>query len=189
VPVVRPIDRWFIDEILPWERDLLAAAGRLCNGSDEAQDLVQDVFARMLTIEAWSAIADPRAYMKRMMRNLVIERIRRAKIVDFRQLVDADHLDLPDDAPDQHRIAEDRQAMADLVSALDTLPERCRTPFVRRRIDGHAPGDIARDLDISVSTLEKRLARAIQLLTRAFQPHRHGDATINLPETDTALRK
>jgi RNA polymerase sigma-70 factor (ECF subfamily) len=113
--------------------------------------------------------------MARMLRNLAIERIRRAKIVDFRQFVDADHLNLPDDAPDPQRIVEDREALSDFRQALDRLPERCRDVFVRRRIEEQAPREIAAELGLSLSTLEKRLARAIELLTRALEPRRRED--------------
>jgi RNA polymerase sigma-70 factor (ECF subfamily) len=172
VPVIRPIDRWFIEEVLPCEARLLAVAQRLCRDPEDARDLVQDVLARMLTIEGWSAIASPQGYMLRIMRNMAIERMRRARIVDFRQLSETDHLDLADDAPDQQRIAEDREALAHFHQALDTLPERCREVFVRRRIEDQLPRAIAQELDVSLSTLEKRLARAIHLLTRAMAPWR-----------------
>jgi RNA polymerase sigma factor (sigma-70 family) len=172
VPVVRPIDRWFIEEVLPHERYLLATALRLSGNPDDARDLVQDVFARMLGTEGWSAIANPQAFMVRTLRNLAVERLRRSKIVDFRQFVDAEHLDCPDDSPGPQSIAEGREAMTHFGWALDQLPERCRTVFVRRRIEEQSPRDIAADLGVSLSTLEKRLARAIELLTRALEPLR-----------------
>jgi RNA polymerase sigma-70 factor (ECF subfamily) len=184
VPVVRPIDRWFIEEVLPHERHLLGLAGRFGSDPDDARDLVQDVFVRMLATEGWSAITNPRAFMTRMLRNLAIERIRRAKIVDFRQFVDADHLNLPDDAPDPQRIVEDREALSDFHQALDRLPERCRDVFVRRRIEEQAPREIAAELGLSLSTLEKRLARAIELLTRALEPRRREYQRI--PSTQSA---
>ncbi len=175
MPVIRPIDRWFIEEVLPCEARLLTVAQRLCRDPEDARDPVQDVLARMLTIEGWSAIASPQGYMLRIMRNMAIERMRRARIVDFRQLSETDHLDLADDAPDQQRVAEDREALAHFQQALDTLPERCREVFVRRRIEDQLPRTIAQELDVSLSTLEKRLARAIHLLTRAMAPWRQED--------------
>lgn len=172
VSVVRPLDRWFIEEVLPYERDLLNAAQRLCSGTDDARDLVQDVLARMLATEGWSAITNPRVYMLRMLRNLAIDRIRRSKIVDFRHFAELEDFDAPDDVPDQHRLAEDRQQLEALAQAIRTLPERCRIVFERCRIEGQSPQLLARDLGISVSTLEKRLARAVFLLNQALEPRR-----------------
>jgi RNA polymerase sigma factor (sigma-70 family) len=172
VSVVRPIDRWFIEEVLPHERLLLATALRLCGDPHDARDLVQEVFVRMLATEGWAAIANPQAFMVRTLRNLAVERLRRSKIVDFRQFVDADHLEFPDEGPDPQRVAEGREAMSHFRWALDQLPERCRTVFIRRRIEEQSPRDIAEDLGVSLSTLEKRLARAIELLTRSLEPLR-----------------
>ncbi|NOW45318.1 RNA polymerase sigma-70 factor (ECF subfamily) [Novosphingobium sp. SG751A] len=173
--VVRPIDRWFINEVLPHERALLAMAVRLCGNGEDARDLVQDVFARMLATEGWAAITNTRAFMLRTARNLAIERMRRSKIIDFRQIADAEHMELAEDAPDPHQIAEGREAMSDFQQALSQLPERCRTVFVRRRIEEQSPRQIAADLNLSLSTLEKRLARAIELITRALEPRRRAD--------------
>lgn len=182
--VVRPIDRWFIDEVLPFERDLLDAAGRWCDGGDEARDLAQEVLVRMLATEGWQAITNTRSYMLRMMRNLAIDRLRRAKVVEFRHLLDRDDFDVMDDAPDQHRIAEDRQALADFAQAVSALPERCRVVFERCRVEGQSPKQIAAELGLSLSTLEKRLARAIFLVTQALEPRRSdpGEATERKPE-------
>lgn len=172
--VVRPIDRWFIEEVLPFERDLLAAAARWSASPDEARDLVQDVLARMLVTEGWSAIASPKGYMLRVMRNMAIDRMRRAKVIDFRHIVDLDDVEIADEAPDQHRIVEDRQMLEEATRAIAALPERCRTVFERCRVQGESPKQIAQELGLSLSTLEKRLARAIYLLTQSLGQRRNG---------------
>lgn len=157
-----------MDEVLPCERLLLHSAAHLCGDAEQARDMVQDVLAAMLTIEGWQAIGNPRAYMLRMMRNQAIDRARRAKVIDFQQLVGLEEFDLVDDAPDPHRIAEDRQALERFARAVEALPERCRIVFERCRIAGQSPRQIATELGVSLSTLEKRLARAIALVTLAL---------------------
>lgn len=166
--VIRQIDRWFVDEVLPHERTLLAAAARMCSTADEARDLVQEVFTRMLATEGWQAIGDPLGYMLRMARNIVIDRLRRSKVVEFRRILDIEDFDVEDDAPDQHRILAGKHAVEELERALAELPEPCRIAFVRCRMENQSPSVIARELDMSLSTLEKRLARAIQLLAAAL---------------------
>lgn len=187
MPVVRPIDRWFIEEVLPHERYLAATAARLTGHADDTRDLVQDVFARMMALEGWSTIANPRAFMVRTLRNLAVERLRRSRVVTFQQLVDADHLETLDDSPDPQRIVEGREALSHVQAALDQLPERCRTVFVRRRIDEQSPREIAAELGVSLSTLEKRLARAIELLTRKLEPLQRERPILNKMVDDTAV--
>ncbi|AXB79805.1 RNA polymerase sigma factor [Novosphingobium sp. P6W] len=170
MPVIRQIDQWFVEEVLPHEQVLLAAAGRMCGNGEDARDLVHDVFARVLSTDGWQAISDHRGYILRMARNIFIDRVRRSKIVEFRRILDIEDFDMPDDAPDQHRVIAGKQMVVELARALDTLPEHFRKVFIRRRIEGQSPSQMARELGVSLSTLEKRLARAVHLLTEALQP-------------------
>jgi RNA polymerase sigma-70 factor (ECF subfamily) len=61
-------------------------------------------------------------------------------------------------------ILEARQSLQTAVAALQALPERTRTIFVLRRLEGHAYRDIADQLGISVSAVEKHMVRAVQHL-------------------------
>lgn len=167
---LRPIDTWFIEQVLPLEPVLLAAARKLVDDADAAGDLVQEAFVRVLASEGWARIEAPQPYMLRMMRNLAIERLRRARIARFDQLSQLEGFEVPDEAPDAYRVLVGRQQMAALNAALKRLPERCRRVFVMRRIEDHSPGEIARRLGVSVSTLEKRLARAHLLIAQALVP-------------------
>ncbi|MET4897785.1 RNA polymerase sigma factor [Sphingomonadaceae bacterium jetA1] len=166
--IIRPIDVWFVEQVLPHERHLLAVATRICPSPEEAHDLVQDVLMRMLTMADWASINNPLGFMRRMIRNAAIDRLRRAKIVDFQSLAEIEHVDIVDDAPDQHRVVEDRDTLRRLFLAIEALPERYRVAFLRCRVDGVSPRAIALELDVSLSTLEKRLARAVALLTEAM---------------------
>jgi RNA polymerase sigma-70 factor (ECF subfamily) len=76
--------------------------------------------------------------------------------------------------------------VARIGEALAQMPERCRTVLIRRRFDNQSPTEIARELGISLSTLEKRLARAVVLLGRALDPAMPSSpATSDLDETDS----
>ncbi|WP_341208701.1 sigma-70 family RNA polymerase sigma factor [uncultured Sphingomonas sp.] len=153
---------------MPHERQLLAIATRICPTGEAARDLVQDVFLRMLTLTDWESIANPLGYMRRMIRNAAIDRLRHAKIVDFQSMSEIEHIDIPDYMPDQHRVAEDRDTLRRLVREVDGLPERCRVVFLKCRVHGASPRAVAIELGISLSTLEKRLARALILLSVAM---------------------
>ncbi|MGK6320254.1 RNA polymerase sigma factor [Sphingomonas sp. DT-204] len=181
MPALRPIDRWFVDEVLPHESRYIAVARRLTRNPEEAEDLVQESLARLLALDGWSAIANPPAYVIRAIHNIAIERMRRAKVVEFQQLTEIETSDLSDEAPDPFRVAAGRDSIARLHRAVDALPDRCKTVFVRRRIRDQSPGEIASDLGISLSTFEKRLARAMYLLARAFDP---GDKTSDEGDAD-----
>lgn len=165
---LRPIDRWFIDEVLPFEKRYLGAALRLARDAEEARDIVQEAYVKLFGIDGWSAIQSPPGYVLRMIRNIAIERMRRAQIVRFQQLAEIDSHDIPDDAPDPFREASGRHEVRRLKAALESLPERYRTVVIRRRLGEESPRQIAQATGQSLSTLEKRLARGMQLLTAAL---------------------
>jgi len=168
MPKLRPIDRWFIDEVLPHERRYIAAARVLTDNEDEARDLVQEAYVKLLSLDGWAAIESPPGYVLRMLRNLAIEHLRRAKIVSFRRLTEADAQTLWDESPDQFRVMAAREQLKKVIHALEQLPERCRVVVLRRRLGDETPTEIARATGESLSTLEKRLARGMQLLTQAL---------------------
>ena len=165
---LRPIDRWFMDQILPLEPMLLASARKLVSDPDAARDLVQEAFARLLAIDGWAQIEAPHAYLLRMMRNLAFEKLRRAKIARFEQLTLAEDFDVVDESPDAFQVLSGREQLARLDAALKGLPERCRLVFVMRRIEERSPREVAKRLGVSPSTLEKRLARAHYLVAKAL---------------------
>jgi RNA polymerase sigma factor (sigma-70 family) len=165
---LRPIDEWFMDQVLPLEPMLLASARRLVDDREAARDLVQEAFLRILTVDGWAQIDAPHAYLLRMMRNLAFEKLRRARIARFDQLAMAEDFDIVDESPDAFRVVSGREQVARLDAVLKGLPERCRRVFVMRRIEERSPREIAQALGLSPSTLEKRLARAHYLIAQAF---------------------
>ena len=52
-------------------------------GREEASDLTQEAFTRMLRSGAFDRVENPRAYLFRAARNLVIERARRGKRKEY----------------------------------------------------------------------------------------------------------
>lgn len=168
MPNLRPIDRWFIDEVLPHERRYIAAARSLTDSEDEARDLVQEVYVKLFSLDGWAAIESPPGYVLRMLRNLAIEHLRRSKIVSFRRLTEADAQEICDESPDPFRITAAREQLGKVIDALEKLPERFRAVLLRRRFEDETPTEIARATGETLSTLEKRLARGMQLLTQAL---------------------
>lgn len=167
---IRPIDRWFMDEVLPHERGFLDYARKIMRNDEGAGDIVQEVYVKLFALDGWSAIANPPGYVMRMIRNQAIERIRQARVVTMQQLPAPVLMEFADDMPDSFRIVAARKQMEKVQQAIAGLPERCRVALVRRRFAEETPREIASDLGISVSTFEKRLARAVELLTHAVTP-------------------
>src|SRR4051794_40375303 len=152
---------WFKTVILPHQPPLRAHL-RYRNDLD---DLVAEALARAWANPEWRRIDRGRAYLFTIARNLVIDLARRDKIVSFQAISELDrpqygeHFDAQLNARDQLRR---------LQAIIDQLPQQCRRVFILRRIHEKSFTDIAAEMDLTVSTIEKHLAKAIRLLALAL---------------------
>ncbi len=74
-----------------------------------------------------------------------------------------------DEEIDPERVLSGKEELNAATSALLSLPERTRTVFVLRRLEGWRFGEIARHLGISVSAAEKHMVKAIRHLTTEME--------------------
>lgn len=165
---LRPIDAWFAASILPHEAELLRHARRWTIEEDEARDLVHEAYAQLLQLDAWDHILNPAAYATRMVRNIALQRMRRARIVPMRQFAALEETAHADPAPDSFAIAAARDELRRIMVAIEALPPACRRVILLRKLEGMGPRDIAFTLGISLSTVEKHVSRGMVLLARAL---------------------
>ncbi len=143
---------------------------RRLQSAQHAQDLAQEAYLRLLRVERAELVRQPRAYLYRIAVNLISEfrlRAQREPIVfDSDALAQAaEHVaDTPADEGDR---AADAQQIELL---LEQLPPLYRAIFVLRKRDGLSYPEIAQQLDISVHTVKKYLARAVAKCRSARWP-------------------
>lgn len=171
---LRDIDRWFLAEVLPHAAAYRAKAAYFC-GRDDADDLVQEAYARVLKTPDYRAIIAPRGFVLTIVHNLALERLRRANVVRIDLLASLDMLNMADPAPDAFAVAAARSEMQHLLDLIDALPAQCSRVMHMRKIQGIPPAAIAAALSISVSTVEKHIAKGLALITKA---RRESDAHV-----------
>lgn len=144
------------------------AARRLA--PDEAQDLLQDLYVK-LAAGTPGPVGEPRAYLYRMAENLLLDRRRAATRRSGReQAWTAAQLGPSgdaDDRPSAEQVLIGRERLAAVTRALAALPERTVQIFRRYRIDGVAQKEIAAELGISLSAVEKHLQKAYRVAVEA----------------------
>lgn len=135
---------------------------RARGAGESAEDLVQEVWIRAAG-EARGPIADPLAYLYRAANNLMIDRNRAAArgAVRDRQWADAQARAEPP-LGEQSLIA--REELAAAAAALAALGDRTERVFRLFRIEGSGQREIAEQLGISLSAVEKHLQRAYRAL-------------------------
>jgi RNA polymerase sigma factor (sigma-70 family) len=131
----------------------------------EAEDLTQEVFLRVLRRCDVAAISDVRSYLFETALSVLIDRSRRDKArhkIQHAAYAAEDHMAV--DFPSE-RVLLGREALRTAHAVLRDMPERTRTIFVLRRLEGMKYSEIAVRLGISVSAVEKHMLRAMLLLT------------------------
>ncbi len=163
---LREIDRWFMAEVLPHAAAYRARAAYFC-GRDEADDLVQEAYARVLNTADHRSISSPRAFVLTIVHHLALERIRRANVVRIDVLASLEMPDIADPAPDAFAVAAGRSELQRLAGWIDALPPQCARVVHMRKVQGLSPTVIAQSLSLSVSTVEKHIAKGLALITKA----------------------
>lgn len=138
---------------------LLRFFQRRVGPGEDADDLVQDVFSR-LAAQDLDSIENVQGYLFQIAANVLRDKARRAGV---RGIVAPapEGFDIVDEAAfSPERILQSREAVKLMVAALYELPETVRIVFSQYHFDGVAQVEISRRLGLSLSTVEKHMARA-----------------------------
>lgn len=187
---LREADTWFSLHLFPYENALLTVARRMTGNRETARDMVQETYADMLAGEKWRSVQNPRAYAMRSLRNYALTFLQRARIVPIELIANMETLPHVDLGPDAHDLLSAKQKRELLLKAIEALPPKCRQVVKLRRLREMPQKEIARHLGIAESSVEKHLARGMQLIAEYLQAHevRAGEAT-DLPANDQATRR
>lgn len=147
-----------------YHRELQHIAYRRFGDPELAADLAQDTFVRYLGLarrQPADTIENPRFFLIRVMRNLIIDfgrhRLRRGISASLDDVQD----ELLDDKPGPAELLILREQLSMLHVALGELPENCRRALLLNRIDGLGHAAIAERLGVSSSMVSKYIMRAL----------------------------
>ena len=149
---------------------LLSYLGRRA-GRDAAADLVQEVFARAAGSAQASRLVNPAAFLRRIARNLLIDRARRRAANDVVAL----GLDEERDAacpPQQEWGLEAEDLLRLYTQAVGSLPEKTRRVFLMHRVEEFSYREIHQELGISISTVEYHMMKALAHIARGVDAAR-----------------
>lgn len=134
----------------------------------EIDDIVQETYAIIASLDSVGHIRNPRNYMFEVAKSVVLLAIRRARIVTIDALAEADSLQIPANDPSPETIAADRQELGRVAELISALPPRCREVFILRKVRGLSQREVAHQLGLSESTVEKHVIKALNILSAAI---------------------
>lgn len=133
----------------------------------DAEDFVQDAFVKYTSYPKKESIVEPEAFITRVAQNLRRDAYRASKR-QGEQVLDAEKT-LVDPSPSLDDALLAREQVEIISKVLATLdPKTCRI-FLAHRVYGMSYADIARECEISVSAVEKQIAKAALIITRAVE--------------------
>lgn len=148
-------------------RDSLLRFLRARGAGDHVEDLVQEVWFRAVA-QGSGPVANPRSYLFRVAHNLMIDN-HRADIQRSRReqhwsdASGSNRAGVSDEPLIEHSLVA-RGMLERTQSVLDALGEPTTSIFRRFRIEGVAQKTIARDLGVSLATVEKHLQKAYRAM-------------------------
>ena len=145
---------------------LLRYFDRRFSDTSEREDLVQEVFARLIYRSGIASLENPEPYVFKTASNVLKDRLRgmRVRHVAAHDQFEPDLHQGEDFSPEDVLLSRERLARA--TAALQELPERTRVIFVLRRLEGLRFQDIAARFGITVSAVEKHMQRAMAHMVR-----------------------
>ncbi|CAB3645233.1 hypothetical protein LMG24238_00671 [Paraburkholderia sediminicola] len=114
-----------------------------------AEDVVHDVFIKLVDFPNQDAVRQPVAYVTRMVRNASIDAFRRQSLESAYHTDEDDGLHVPSPEPSPEAALLARDTLQHVYNALEQLPPRSRAAFEMVRLREETLQSTARALDVS----------------------------------------
>lgn len=152
---------------------------------EDAEDLVQEAYARLVEYKRSALVRDEEAFLRRVVSNLAINQYYREQVLSFApETIEELELQgiLGDTGPGVERLLSAQQQLERVAAMLAAVSQRTCDIFLAHRA-GFSYGEIASELRISTRTVKKHIIRARSMLSQES-----GKQSANLPKFPS-LRK
>jgi RNA polymerase sigma factor (sigma-70 family) len=134
----------------------------------EIEDIVQETYVRICQIENKESIRSPKSFMYKTARNLALDYQKQANV----RLVDGiDNMELLEQQlttnykDEMYENASINNEFTHFCEAIRELPLQCRKVFVLKKVYGYSQREIAAQLSLSESTVEKHISTGMKRCT------------------------
>lgn len=141
---------------------------RKLDSPEDAAEIAQEAFLRLHRLEQPETLDNARAFLFQVATNLAVDQLRRRKL-QFRflkmekgQAEDSQLSDINASGASPEQIIGAREKLRAIYSAVDELPLKVRQAFILHRRSGMSYTDIAREMGVSVSSVEKYILQALR---------------------------
>jgi len=169
---------WLGQHILPYEASLRAQLMRWRVPDDlDVDDIIQETYARLATLDDVESIRHPRAYFVRAARSIILMHVRRSRVVSIQAVEHIEQLAIPSDEPGPDVQASDRQQLQLLAAMIARQPKASRAAMTLRLAHGLSHHEIGDRLGMTANAVQKCLARTLASCVRQL-----GRSDADMPE-------
>jgi RNA polymerase sigma-70 factor (ECF subfamily) len=133
---------------------------------DDVPDIVQETYCRVLNYGELERIRYPRAFLLRVAHNVALNVAKHRRTAGDHDAMNVSDLELADEQPSAYRRLKAEQELTIVRAALTELSPKCREVFVLNRFEHRTYGEIAQELGLSVSMIEKYVSQALAHLRK-----------------------
>lgn len=151
------IMRAFVENELMIKRFLRRYSSNL----HDIEDISQETITRALRAEQQKDIREPKAFLFGVAKNIARKSLDKKSnsLIDF--IEDFGEKEYLSDEPTVEAELDGRKKLLIFWEAVSNLPPQCQKVFVLKKVHGYSHKQIAKYLDISISTVEKHAAAGL----------------------------
>jgi RNA polymerase sigma factor (sigma-70 family) len=163
VPMKQSTTATLINEL---NAPLVQFLNRRVHNNEDANDLAQEAFLRMVKFERSATLTNARAFLFRTASNLAIDQLRRRKVHDRYVHAETAPTYADDDKcePSPERTVCAKQELELISAAIASLRPRARRAFLLHRNHDLSYAQIASEMAVSASMVEKYITEALKML-------------------------
>ena len=150
-----------LDQVFSYRVALLKYLRRFTAGGEDVEDLVQEAYVRVCAMSPAQAVDSPRALLFSIARNLAVDRARQKVTHATDDVADFEPLNVSSEEAEPDERVDLRRRFESFCAAVDSLPPLCRRVFVLRKVYQLSHAEIAQELGLSHSTIEKHVAKGL----------------------------
>ena len=159
---------WLARHVLPHEALLRAKLRAISIYDLDPEDIIQETYTRMLSVQSLETIRYPKQYALMTARAVIVDHMRQSRVVPIVSSDQFETFEVAEPSASIEQRLEIREEVIEVTAALQKLPKLCREILILRRVDGVSQREVAHRLAISEKTVEKHMTIGVRRLVKLF---------------------
>lgn len=133
----------------------------------EIEDIVQETYVRICQLDHQQLIEQPKSFLMKTARNLAFDHLKKAETRLAQGVEDEEEFNGLETVRDgTFEEVANHEEFSFFCEAVRQLPAQCRRVFVLKKVYGYSQKEIASEMNISQSTVEKHISVGLRQCTR-----------------------